>query len=177
MGTADLELMQAPLDGEQLSTRWRAMLADRGLAQVEGKVELDVWGRIIVMSPVSLEHGGTAGKLSHLLIAQLGGRAAPEVGVLTTSGVLSPDVVWCSEEFWRARRDEAPLQVAPEICIEVASPSNTIEQLRGKVRAYLAAGAKEAWIVYPRSRRIEFHGATGELQSSSFQVDLSTLFD
>lgn len=153
------------------------MLNDRVLANIQGKVELDLWGRIIVMSPVSPEHGGAAARLSHLLLLQLGGRTVVEVGVLTPEGVLAPDVAWCSEAFWTVRREEAPLQVAPELCIEVASPSNTIDELRRKVRAYLQAGAHEGWIVFPRARRVEFHGRSGVIQQSSFAVDLSTLFD
>jgi Uma2 family endonuclease len=173
----DLELMQAPLDGERLSRRWREMLEDRNLANVQGKVELDQWGRIIVMSPVKPPHGNAAGQLTYLLKSQLGGRVLPEVGVLTAIGVLAPDVTWCSEAFWQAHKEEAPFQTAPEICVEVASPDNTLAELRGKCKAYLQAGAREAWIVYPRTKRVEVHAPSGEIQQSSFQVDLSTLFD
>lgn len=173
----ELDLLQAPLDGERLSQRWREMMDDRALANIQGKVELDHWGRIIVMSPVSPEHGGAAGELSHLLRSQLGGRAMTEVGILTSAGVLAPDVTWCSDEFWAAHRGKVPLELAPEICIEVASRSNTKDELAGKVRAYLQAGAKEASIVYPVAKRVACYAPSGEIQKSSFQVDLSTLFD
>jgi Uma2 family endonuclease len=175
--TIELEVMQAPLDGARLAQRWREMMDDRALAGVQGKVELDQWGRIIVMRPVSPEHGGTASRLAQLLEAQLGGRSVVEVGVLTPAGVLAPDVAWCSAEFWRARRTEIPFQVAPEICVEVASRSNTKQELTEKVQAYLQAGAREAWIVYPGAQHTAFHAPSGEIQKSSFQVDLSTLFD
>ena len=64
-----------------------------------------------------------------------------------------------------------------ELCIEVSSPANTLAELHGKISAYLRAGAKEAWIVHPRSKRVEFHDASGDRSASAFQVDLSTLFD
>jgi len=172
-----LEVMQAPLDGERLSRRWREMMDDRTLASIQGKVELDQWGRIIVMSPVSLEHGGAAGRLAHLLESQLGGRSVTEVGILTPAGVLAPDVAWCSAEFWHARRTEAPLQAAPQLCVEIASRSNTKQELIAKVEAYLQAGAQEAWIVYPGAKLVVFHARSGEIERSAFQVDLSTLFD
>ena len=175
--TIELELMQAPLDGELLSQRWREMMDDRVLANIQGKVELDAWGRIIVMSPVSLEHGGAAGRLAHLLESQLGGRSITEVGILTPAGVLAPDVAWCSRDFWTSHQGEVPLRVAPEICIEVASRSNTRDELAGKIEAYLRAGAKEAWIVHPGAKRVAFFASSGEIEQSSFQVDLSTLFD
>ena len=173
----ELEVMQAPLDGARLSRRWREMMDDRALANVQGKVELDQWARIIVMSPAAPPHGNAAGQLVYLLRSQLGGRALVEVGVLTAIGVLAPDVAWCSDTYWQAHKEEVPFQAAPEICIEVASPDNTLAELRGKCAAYLQAGAKEAWIVFPRSRKVEFHGPAGKLESTSFQVDLSTLFD
>jgi len=173
----ELEVMQSPLDGERLSQRWREMMDDRALANLQGKVELDHWGRIIVLSPVSPEHGGTASRLAQLLEAQLGGRSVVEVGVLTPAGVLAPDVAWCSADFWRARRTETPFQVAPAICVEIASRSNTKEELAGKVQAYLQAGATEAWIVYPGARHVAFYAPSGEIRKSSYQVDLSTLFD
>ncbi len=175
--TIELDLLQAPLDGGELSRRWREMMDDRSLANVQGKVELDHWGRIIVMSPVSPEHGGTAARLSRLLEIQLGGRSMVEVGILTPAGVLAADVAWCSTGFWAMRHAEVPLQVAPEICIEVASRSNTKQELAGKMQAYLQAGAKEAWIVHPGAKRVAFFSPSGEIEQSSFQVDLATLFD
>jgi hypothetical protein len=45
------------------------------------------------------------------------------------------------------------------------------------VAAYIAAGAHEAWIVYPQSKRCEFYGRQGLLERSRFDVDLSRLFD
>ena len=36
--------------------------------------------------------------------------------------------------------------IAPEICIEVKSTSNTIEEMLEKTALYFAAGAEEVWI-------------------------------
>jgi hypothetical protein len=45
------------------------------------------------------------------------------------------------------------------------------------VEAYLGAGATEVWILYPQSKRCEFFGQTGKLESSGYTVDLAGLFD
>jgi Uma2 family endonuclease len=66
---------------------------------------------------------------------------------------------------------------APVMCIEVVSPSNSVKELEEKRTAYLAAGAEEVWIIYPQSKRCEFHGKQGRLERSRFAVDLSSLFD
>jgi Uma2 family endonuclease len=52
-----------------------------------------------------------------------------------------------------------------------------VKELEEKRTAYLAAGAEEVWIIYPQSKRCEFHGKQGRLERSRFAVDLSSLFD
>ena len=142
------EVIEHPLSAIALSRRWRDLLSDPRLADFIGKIDLDSWGRII-MSPVNTEHGAIAANLAVLLSAQLGGRTLVEVGVRTPSAVYAPDVVWCTEEFPDLHRTETPLETAPQICVEIASPSNAIHDLRGKAHAYIEAGAIEAWIGFP----------------------------
>jgi Uma2 family endonuclease len=176
MSEVGLEVVEHPLDTEVLSRRWREILDDPRFANFAGKIDLDRWGRMIV-TPVNTEHAGIAGRLARLLEEQLGGRALVEAGVRTADGVFAPDVLWCTDGYWEGRREQTPLETAPDICVEVASPSNTIQDLYTKMRAYLAAGATEAWIVFPRAKRVEFHGRSGQVAVSSFALDLSTLFD
>jgi Uma2 family endonuclease len=176
MSAVGFEVVEHPLDTEALSRRWREILDDPRFANFAGKIDLDRWGRMIV-TPVNTEHAGVAGRLARLLEQQLGGRALIEAGVRTADGVFAPDVLCCTDSFWEARREQTPLEAAPDICVEGASPSNTMQDLHTKVRAYLEAGAAEAWIVFPRSKRIEFHDRSGKAVASSFPVDLSTLFD
>ena len=66
---------------------------------------------------------------------------------------------------------------APEISIEVVSPSNSVKELSEKTDAYLAAGAEEVWLIYPKSRRREFYGKQGLMGRSRYNVDLSDLFN
>ena len=168
------EVIEKPLSYQALAEMYRAMCDDPRFANVPGKIELDTWGRIL-MSPASTYHSMLEARLIQTL-ADLEGQALAEVGVLTAIGLLVPDVAWASSEFMAAHRDETPLTAAPQLCIEVASPSSSLKELNEKVGAYLAAGAIEAWIVYPQSRRFEFHGQAGMLDASAFTVDLQGLF-
>jgi Uma2 family endonuclease len=64
-----------------------------------------------------------------------------------------PDVAFYS----RARLDAMPgtlVEGAPELAVEVISPSNTAEYLARKVMQYFAAGAVEVWAVYPELRLV-----------------------
>jgi Uma2 family endonuclease len=65
------------------------------------------------------------------------------------------------------------LSSLPEICIEVMSDSNSYGELKEKVDAYLAVGAREAWTVLT-DLRIRFFEATGECPHTQYDVDLST---
>ena len=172
---ANPEVIEAPLTRDTLAARYRELCADPFFANLPGKIELDNWGRIF-MSPASNYHGLLQIRLGQRL-APLGGQAFAEASLVTSIGLLVADVAWASAEFMRAHGYETPFTQAPELCIEIASPSNSLKELREKVDAYLAAGAVEAWIVYPQSKRVEFSGRSGSMQRSSYAVDLSALFD
>lgn len=165
------EVIEAPLSGEELAVKYRALCDDPCYANVPGKIELDLWGRM-VMTPASFYHGVIRGRLCRCL-ATLGGEAVADTPVVTPTGLYVADVAWASDQFMAAHGGETPLIRAPEICIEVVSPSNSVKELREKTEAYLAAGAEEVWIVYPQSKRCEFYGVQGPLARSRFPVDLA----
>ena len=168
------ELIEAPLSSQDLAARYRALCDDPCYANVPGKIELDVWGRM-VMSPASNYHSALQAVLVGKL-AVLGGRVFAEASVVTSAGVLVADVAWASDGFMQARGFETPYTRAPELCIEVVSPSNSRKELREKVAAYLEVGAEEVWIVFPQSKRVEFHGHAGLLPRSQYTVDLAGIF-
>ena len=169
------ELIETPLSADELAVRYRALCADPSYANVPGKIELDLWGRM-VMSPASNYHSAVQTALASRLAAAMGGRAFVEASVVTTAGVLVADVAWASDEFMRARGFETPYTQSPDLCVEVVSPSNSRKELREKVAGYLEAGAREVWIVYPQSRRVEFHGREGLMPRSHYTVDVADIF-
>ncbi|HUQ75999.1 MAG TPA: Uma2 family endonuclease [Burkholderiales bacterium] len=168
------ELIEAPLSGDELAGRYRALCEDPSFANLPGKIELDLWGRML-MSPASNYHSALQTALSGKLAA-LGGRAFVEVSVLTATGVLVADVAWASDEFMLVRGFETPYTRAPELCVEVVSPSNSRKELREKIDAYLAAGAEEVWLVFPKSKRCELYDTHGRMHDSRYAVDLATIF-
>lgn len=44
-------------------------------------------------------------------------------------------------------KTEAPTTLAPELCIEILSATNTVEEMDVKRGLYLNAGAEEIWLV------------------------------
>ena len=169
------ELLEKPLSADELGVRYRAICEDPCYANVPGKIELDLWGRM-VMSPASSYHSALQAEIVTRL-RMLPGQAFVELSILTPAGVLVADVAWASADFMAARGFETPYGRAPEICVEVTSPSNSRKEMREKIDAYLAAGAEEVWLVYPNSKRCEFFGKAGAMQRPAYRVDLAKLFD
>ncbi|MCC6474066.1 MAG: Uma2 family endonuclease, partial [Burkholderiales bacterium] len=161
-------MLEAPLSSEELAARYRELCDDPRFENLPGKIEIDSWGQIL-MSPASNYHGILQGRLCQRL-AVLGGQVLVEASVVTATGLRVADVAWTSDEFMREHGSQTPFTRAPELCIEIASPSNSLKQLREKIGACLASGAVEAWIAYPQSKRTEFFGAPGALQRSAYAV-------
>jgi Uma2 family endonuclease len=175
MGSIDV--IDKPLTRPQLAERYLNLLDDPRYAGLPGKFELTAWGQIIMTPPAEVWHYRVAARLARALTASLGGEAFQE-GAIAIEGHGAPvaDVVWCSPDFLARHGNERVLQRAPEICIEVLSPSNSTREIDEKRTAYLAAGALEVWIVDPVGRSIAFFGPEGARASSQFVVDLTGLF-
>ena len=168
------EVAERELTYDELAARYRAICDDLRFDNLPGKVELDTWGRMI-MSPASNYHAVLQGRLSRTFSA-FAGEVMTEASVLTSTGLQVADFAWASPAFMQIHGTETPFTQAPELCVEVASPSNSLKGLREKSAAYIAAGAREAWIVFPRSRRIEFYAQEGPIEHTRLAIDLSGLF-
>jgi Uma2 family endonuclease len=132
---------------EALSLRWAELCADQRWNDVGGKLELNAMG-VIEMSPASNRHGIRQLAIGRALADQLPhGTATVECSVMTQDGVRVPDVAWASAAFMARHGDQTPFPSAPEICVEVRSPSNTDAEMLFKTELYLRAGAVEVWIV------------------------------
>jgi len=157
---------------ETLVLRWAEVMRDPALQDLPYKIELNARGKI-EMSPASNVHGRFQARLTIELGTQLsGGEPITECSILTEIGVRVPDVAWASAEFLRQHGTSTPFPVAPEICVEITSPSNSDDEIQEKIQAYLNAGAKEVWVV-AEDGRISYHDGDGERASSSFNVKVS----
>ncbi len=70
------------------------------------------------------------------------GVSITKVGVDTAENTKVPDVVWVSLERRRAVPHEIFWTRAPEICVEIISPSNFLEEQMHKGQLYFRAGAR-----------------------------------
>jgi Uma2 family endonuclease len=83
---------------------------------------------------------------------------------------LRPDVcVLLPEKARRLDRKRIPIPGAPDLAIEVISPSERTSESRAKVDAYLRYGVAEVWQIYPDSRVLEIY--TGENGHRTLSAD------
>lgn len=132
---------------EALALRWAELCNDPLLRDLPGKIELNAYG-VIEMSPASNRHGMKQAAIVQAMGLQLPmGVALVECSIATPEGVRVPDVAWASAAFIARHGEVTPFPAAPEICVEVRSPSNTDAEMAFKTQLFLDAGAVEVWIV------------------------------
>ncbi len=144
---------------------WAEACHDKSLRNLPYKVELNRQGQII-MSPTRNKHGFFQSRLdNHLQRLLPDGVTIVECAVDTTEGTLVADVAWATSERWKILEAQYSCSVAPQICVDVWSPSNTPEEIAMKRRLYLEKGATEFWYC-DKDGALTFFNAGGPLTGS-----------
>jgi len=144
---------------------WKELCEDKRFQDLPFKVELNAQGQIL-MSPTSNYHGSYGFRIGRLLFEHLkSGEIVVECAVETSDGTKEVDVAWLSDARWAQVRDDFSCKVAPEICVEVLSPSNTDAEMMRKRELYFEVGASEYWLC-DRQGSLRFFGVEGELAGS-----------
>ena len=126
---------------------WEEICADPILADLPYKIESDRWGNVIMSPPAGANHCDYQGEiLAALLRLKPGGRARAEYPLRTNQGVKAIDVAWVSKERHGQRPEKSIVHLlAPEICVEVFSASNSVPEIEEKTLLYFERGAQERW--------------------------------
>jgi Uma2 family endonuclease len=144
------------------------MTADELLAKPDdGFVYELIKGELIKVSPPpGHEHGLVAMNIAGPLYEyakkhQLGNVYAAETGYLIEQ---NPDSVRAADvSFIRRERIENAGRIkgywsgAPDLAVEVISPSDTVGRIEGKVRQWLESGVNLLWIVSPKMRSVTIY--------------------
>jgi Uma2 family endonuclease len=126
-------------------------------------------GVVVEMSRPKPRHG----RVAALLITKVGsfveennlGVVFSESGFVIgrdPDNIRGPDLAFVAAS--RAPADAALdkyLEGAPDLAVEIVSPNDKAEDVRGLIDEYFAAGARLVWIVYPGFKTIEVHHASG----------------
>jgi Uma2 family endonuclease len=169
MATLTLELPPLKRQMSFNLRRWVELCADPQLVKFEGRIETDRHGHIIMNPPAEAGHGESQSEIVYLLRTLLPqGRGITECPISTANGVKVADAAWASPECVKARGAQPCYTRAPEICIEVISPSNTKAEIQEKMALYFDAGAREVGIC-SRVAAMSFHtpGSTAPARTST----------
>lgn len=145
---------------------WDEVINNPFLKDLPFKIETNQFGQIL-MSPASNRHGiiqSEVGRKIHQ--RKKNGTVISECSIQTSDGVKVADVAWASEDFMAAYGEVTPYPKAPEICVEVVSPSNSKKEIEFKVELYLAKGALEVWVVN-NNKEVEYFTHTGKIKKSN----------
>lgn len=134
-----------------------------------------VEGQIKPMAPTFWEHGRIEATLAQNLSNfvqehDLGEVMTGEAGLYTgrdPDTVRGADVLFISHERLAKATPNDYLDVAPELVVEILSPSNSWEGMRRKIEEYLAIGVERVWIVEPENRAVLVYRAPGEAETLS----------
>ncbi len=155
---------------------WQQVCEHPSLQNIPFKIELNERGQIL-MSPVKVIHSLLQGQVDYLLRQCLeNGKSFPECAVKTRRGTKVADVVWASDERLQQIKYETECSVAPEICIEIVSESNTAEEMDEKRLLYLENGAEEVWMC-TSDGDMSFYNEKGRIAKSVLAPDFSEKID
>ena len=129
-------------------------------------------GQLHAMPLLGFEHGRVTAAIGGLLAAHvrehdLGGAVSARTGFLLSQDpdtVRAPDVAFVA----KARAEAVGYATkywpgAPDLAVDVVSPSDTWSEVQEKALAWLAAGTVAVFVLDPRSRTAAVHRAAGTL--------------
>jgi Uma2 family endonuclease len=128
-------------------------------------------GELKTMSPAGSRHGQIAlqlGALLQLFVRKqgLGKTVGAETGFILRHNpdtVRAPDVAFIARErVPAAGLPQGYFPGAPDLAVEVVSPSDAATEVQQKVDDYLVAGTQQVWVVYPDQQKVVVFSATGE---------------
>jgi Uma2 family endonuclease len=135
----------------------------------DGSQQELVRGEVVTMPPPGGLHGVTCSKTGRRIgnfveDNDRGTVACNDTGFITERGpdsVRGPDI-----SYWAKHRlKEVPvgyIDIAPDMLVEVLSPSNTSKQIRAKLKEYFAKGVRLVWVIAPEDRTLTIYRTPDE---------------
>ncbi len=135
---------------------------DGKIYELHNGVLIEIPGAVVQQSALAMW-------LGHLIMTfteqhGLGGGVTGPDGTSTLNefNTRIPDVAYISEERRQRQEKTKYLQGAPDLAVEVVSPSNSAPQMQQRAGEYLSAGSRLVWIVNAEKRTVDVYRAHGE---------------
>jgi Uma2 family endonuclease len=180
-------------------TQTKLITADELLLMPNTKYGCElVRGKIVRYMPTGISHGIVAAKVVRSLGSfvnenKLGIVLAAETGFYifqTPDTVRAPDAAFIgNEKLAKYGITEKFFPDAPDLAVEVVSPSDRKKEIEDKIKDYLTAGVSIIWVIYPQNRIVAVYRQSnlvsilrdddeldGENVLPDFRLSLSELF-
>ncbi|HEV3470714.1 MAG TPA: Uma2 family endonuclease [Pyrinomonadaceae bacterium] len=160
-----------------MSTTTRLITADELLVMPhrdehgnDCRLEL-IRGEVKRMSPTGRTHGKLCLKLGAAILDfvesnDLGEALGAETGFTVErnpDSVLGADIAFVSKERLKDAEDaDKFFPFAPDLAVEVLSPSNRAGEINEKISLYFSAGARMVWVVNPKRRTVAVYSSPDE---------------
>jgi Uma2 family endonuclease len=172
--TAPLEATKgAPSAMPKARARRRLITGEELLAMGDiGPCEL-IDGRIVRVNPSGNVHAYLESSLVFALTSfvrqhRLGRVLVGEVGVYTRRGpdrVRGADIAFVSTERLASVASKGYLTVAPDLIVEIISPTDRWQDVRQKLEEYFDIGVHRVWIVEPDKRTVLVYASSTEVRA------------
>lgn len=150
---------------------WAEVCEDPRLNRLPYRIETDRWGNIVMSPPPRSRYAEYQTEIAYLLRTLLrNGRSITECPLETREGVKAMDAAWVSQERRKSKPNDPAYLIAPEICVEVLSPSNSPGEIEEKKQLYFEKGALEFWIC-DQHGNMSFFDPSGPIPSSKLCPD------
>src|SRR5215216_2421839 len=164
--TAGLHLVDIALESFMVATRaaTKLMTAEEleAMGSADELLEL-IEGEILEVAAAGGKHGAIESRLHHHISVcvyrdSLGELFGSDTGFMigrNPDSVLMPDIAFVAAEripdegVW-----DGFVPLAPDLAVEIASPSNRKGELLRKIGLFLGSGTRLAWLVRPKERTI-----------------------
>ncbi len=117
-----------------------------------------VKGELKPMSPPTMEHGEVSMSLilplgTYIRDKNLGHLYPADTTFKLGDRIVKPDIAYVStERLPENRRQASP--IAPDLAVEVASPTDSLYDITEKALAYLEAGTRLVWVIEPVGKTV-----------------------
>ncbi len=113
-------------------------------------------GNLVEKTGMTLKHGRIQSNLAfywktYTISSSQGGEVYTEAPCRTTKQARRPDVAYLTPELVAQFGESAVLPQSFPLVAEVASPTDSAEDLFAKAREYLQSGCEEVWLIFPES--------------------------
>ena len=124
-----------------------------------------IGGELVMMSPAGFDHGRFASRIvtaleNHVSRQSLGIVTTAEAGFQLARNpdtVRAPDVAFVRADRVPSGGVKGYFQGAPDLAVEVVSPSDRPDEVATKVQDWLQAGCSMVWVVEPANRTVAIH--------------------